>query len=91
MRGNTKLEMLRTFEHSRLAVLAQRLKVRSPSPTASLDEEMAVLRKEFTNRWSQTRLDVSVIVLLPRRAAVQGMGPSLNLPSCKGEMLKMQR
>ena len=38
------------------------------------EEEMATLRKEFTNRWSQPPLMYLVIVLSSTCAAVQGMG-----------------
>lgn len=37
-------------------------------------QEMDVLEKEFTNRWSQPRLLYLVIVLCSACAAVQGMG-----------------
>lgn len=37
-------------------------------------QEMDVLEKEFTNRWSQPRLLYLVIVLCSTCAAVQGMG-----------------
>jgi hypothetical protein len=40
-------------------------------------EELAVLRKEFTNRWSQPKLMYLVIVLCSVCAAVQGMGMAL--------------
>ena len=36
--------------------------------------EMEVLRKEFTNRWSQPKLMYLVIILCSTCAAVQGMG-----------------
>ena len=38
------------------------------------DEETEILRKEFTNRWSQPRLMYIVIALCSLCAAVQGMG-----------------
>ena len=39
-------------------------------------EELEVLKKEFTNRWSQPKLMYVVIVLCSTCAAVQGMGRS---------------
>ncbi|PGH14762.1 hypothetical protein AJ80_05806 [Polytolypa hystricis UAMH7299] len=41
------------------------------------EEELEVLRKEFTNRWSQPRLMYLVIVLCSVCAAVQGMDESV--------------
>lgn len=38
------------------------------------EQELEVLRKEFTNRWSQPRLLYVVILLCSTCAAVQGMG-----------------
>ncbi|KAI9879434.1 MAG: hypothetical protein M1830_008565 [Pleopsidium flavum] len=40
-------------------------------------DEVAILRKEFTNRWSQPRLMYVVIVLCSTCAAVQGMDESV--------------
>ena len=55
------------------AVLAQDPK--KLERVAGLNEaERDVLRKEFTNRWSQPRLLYLVIVLCSTCAAVQGMG-----------------
>lgn len=42
-------------------------------------EELGVLRREFTNRWSQPREMYLVIVLCSISAAVQGMGESLGI------------
>ena len=39
-------------------------------------EELAILEKEFTNRWSQPKLMYIVIILCSTCAAVQGMGAS---------------
>jgi len=44
-------------------------------------EEMAVLEKEFSSRWSQPRLLYLVIILCSTCAAVQGMGILSNLSS----------
>ena len=43
------------------------------------EQELEVLRKEFTNRWSQPRLLYVVILLCSTCAAVQGMGKWLSL------------
>jgi hypothetical protein len=40
------------------------------------DEELEVLRREFTNKWSQPKLMYLVIILCSACAAVQGMGKS---------------
>ena len=45
-----------------------------------MEEELEVLRKEFTNRWSQPRLMYLVIVLCSTCAAVQGMGMNSPFP-----------
>ena len=37
-------------------------------------EELAILHKEYTNRWSQPKLMYIVILLCSTCAAVQGMG-----------------
>ena len=55
------------------AVLAQDPK-KLERVTGLNEAERDVLRKEFTNRWSQPRLLYLVIVLCSTCAAVQGMG-----------------
>jgi hypothetical protein len=64
-------EDIRAFELG--AVLAQ-----DPTRYDSIEgleqEELNVLRKEFTNRWAQPKLMYLVIVLCSVCAAVQGMG-----------------
>ena len=68
-------EDIRAFELG--ACLAQ-----APEAYDSLEgltpEETEVLRKEFTNRWSQPKLMYLVIVLCSTCAAVQGMGTSID-------------
>lgn len=64
-------EDIRAFELG--AVLAQ-----DPEQYASVDgltkEELEVLKREFTNKWSQPKLMYLVIILCSVCAAVQGMG-----------------
>jgi hypothetical protein len=66
-------EDIRAFELG--AVLAQ-----APEQFDNIDgltlHETDILRREFTNRWSQPRLMYLVIVLCSVCAAVQGMGKS---------------
>lgn len=66
-------EDIRAFRKG--AVLAQ-----DPTKYSSVDgltpEELAILQKEFTNRWSQPKLMYIVIILCSFCAAVQGMGAS---------------
>ena len=45
------------------------------------EEELSVLRKEVTSRWSQPRLMYLVIVLCSTCAAVQGMGKCTSSPA----------
>lgn len=64
-------EDIRAFQKG--ACLAQ-----DPTKYASVEglteQELEVLKKEFTNRWSQPRLLYLVIILCSTCAAVQGMG-----------------
>ena len=64
-------EDIRAFQKG--AVLAQ-----DPTKYTSVEgltaEELAILEKEFTNRWSQPKLMYIVIILCSMCAAVQGMG-----------------
>lgn len=48
-------------------------------------EEMAVLEKEYTHRWSQPKLLYLVIILCSTCAAVQGMGKSFPISSEAGD------
>ena len=66
-------EDIRAFELG--AVLAQDPE-RYENVEGLTPEELEVLRKEFTNKWSQPRLMYLVIVLCSACAAVQGMGRS---------------
>jgi hypothetical protein len=64
-------EDIRAFQMG--ACLAQ-----APSKYSSVEgltqEELAILHKEYTNRWSQPKLMYIVILLCSTCAAVQGMG-----------------
>lgn len=64
-------EDIRAFELG--AVLAQAPE-KYESVEGLTEKELEVLRKEFTNRWSQPRLMYLVIMLCSLSAAVQGMG-----------------
>jgi hypothetical protein len=75
LHGMTDPDDLRAFELG--AILAQYPERWSRLKGMATDEEMTVLEKEFTNRWSQPRLLYLVIVLCSTCAAVQGMGSSL--------------
>jgi hypothetical protein len=75
LHGITDPDDLRAFELG--AILAQHPEKWSRLKGLATDDEMTVLEKEFTNRWSQPRLLYLVIVLCSTCAAVQGMGSSL--------------
>ena len=66
-------EDIRAFELG--AILAQD-PARFETTEGLTGPELDVLRKEFTNRWSQPRLMYLVIILCSTCAAVQGMGKS---------------
>lgn len=70
----TKEEDLRAFEIG--AMLAQDPEKFEDCQDITA-EDMEVLRKEFTNRWSQPKLLYLIIVLCSTCAAVQGMGKQL--------------
>lgn len=79
--GIAEPEDIRAFELG--AVLAKRPEkyeaLRKHEELAVTDEEIEVLRKEYTNRWSQPFTLYLVIVLCSLCAAVQGMGESPRL------------
>ena len=83
-------EDIRAFQKG--AVLAQ-----DPTKYDSVEgltpEEKILLRKEFTNRWSQPRLMYIVIILCSTCAAVQGMGtsPALYSDVLLANRLQMRR
>jgi hypothetical protein len=68
-------EDIRAFELG--AILAQNPEKFERIKDQIAIEEMNVLEKEYTNRWSQPRLLYLVIILCSTCAAVQGMGESL--------------
>lgn len=70
-------EDVRAFELG--AVLAQAPEKFDKIKDIANAEEMAVLEKEFSNRWSQPKLLYLVIVLCSTCAAVQGMGKTSSL------------
>ena len=67
----TSEEDMRAFEFG--AILAQDPERFEDCQDLSA-EDMEVLKKEFTNRWSQPKLLYLIIVLCSTCAAVQGMG-----------------
>ena len=72
MHGIAEPEDVRAFELG--AVLAQNPEDFRRISNDISPEEMGVLEKEYTNRWSQPAIMYLVIILCSTCAAVQGMG-----------------
>jgi len=72
MHGIAEPEDVRAFELG--AVLAQNPEDFRRISNDTSPEEMAVLEKEYKNRWSQPAIMYLVIILCSTCAAVQGMG-----------------
>ena len=71
-------EDIRAFQKG--AVLAQD-PMKYKSVQGLRPDELVILEKEFTNKWSQPKLMYIVIILCSTCAAVQGMGMSIRVKS----------